>query len=916
VQRLTVVSGFLLLLACGQSDYAATDNPHVLVNRGGGYKLRSGRTEALVSEDGILIAGTALRGGLELIRPTLRGQRIEFDRPRGITEWVAPRGRVIEHGFDVAEAPSSGDLVLRIPTSSPLVPSRFRDGFDFGSFTYSDLRVVDSTGKRLVAQMDWEKEQNIKITVPDEELAAATFPVIVDPLISTGFWFSEPVLQENAAFGRAVASAGDINNDGKGDIIIGVPWWDLSGSSIAIGRVYVTHGTATGLASSSYARNGLQADSMFGSAVAGVGDVNGDGYDDVVIGAPSFTNGSFSSEGRAYLYLGGSSGLASSAAWVSDPTDQANAHFGSVVTGVGDVNGDGRDDVVIAAPDWDQSGSSPDVGKIYLFYGNATTGLSSSAAWTSSGPTPQAGARFGAALAGIPDCNNDTIGDLLVGAPTWDSGSFVDEGSAHVYLAVGGTFLLQRTWEPANQSGAHFGAAVSGGDLNGDGLAEAVVAAPDFDITSPLSIPNVGKVWAYVGQPGGPGTSSAWTDTGTSGSFFGTTLSAAGDVDADGRADLLVGAPYVDNTATDEGAAYLYRGQASGVLTADPTWSADPTNVTSGYFGWSLAIARDVDQDGADEALIGAPDHVRALDLGGKAYLYYGGVDADADDVLDDVDNCPTVANTNQLDTDTDDIGDACECLGVTCTPLDACHLAGTCDPTTGDCSDPIKPECTVPPTWPAETTLAASEVTETSLRLTWSAATHGVSVENYRVYQDGALIDTLAGSVLTRVMTGLSPATDYSFQIQAGDLVGNWSVDGPSILTSTAFPSGGTGAPPLNPTVPTPLGDSVEFLYTGADPVQAGVTAAIEDDKVGVLRGLRFGRIPIYRGGSRASRGHRRDRGRQGRRPARPREDHRRRSAPGRRGPYSRASRIRVDRDSGRRDFQHGGERRDPVCG
>src|SRR5207249_180283 len=144
-------------------------------------------------------------------------------------------------------------------------------------------------------------------------------------------------------FATSVATAGDVNGDGYSDVIVGAPLYDNGQTDE--GRVFVFLGSASGLATSAaWTAESNQASAQFGASVAAAGDVNGDGFGDVMIGAPFFDNGQ-ADEGRVFLYLGSASGLATSPAWTAE-SNQANAQFGTSVATAGDVNGDGRADVI------------------------------------------------------------------------------------------------------------------------------------------------------------------------------------------------------------------------------------------------------------------------------------------------------------------------------------------------------------------------------------------------------------------------------------------------------------------------------------------------------------------------------------------------------------------------------------------
>src|SRR5207249_1731650 len=135
------------------------------------------------------------------------------------------------------------------------------------------------------------------------------------------------------------------------------------------GRAFVFLGSASGLASTpAWTAESDQASADFGASVASAGDVNGDGFADVIIGAHLYDNGQ-SNEGRAFVYLGSASGLASTPAWTAE-SNQANADFGASVAAAGDVNGDGFGDVIVGADLYDNG--QTDEGRIFVYLGSAS----------------------------------------------------------------------------------------------------------------------------------------------------------------------------------------------------------------------------------------------------------------------------------------------------------------------------------------------------------------------------------------------------------------------------------------------------------------------------------------------------------------------------------------------------------------
>ncbi len=193
--------------------------------------------------------------------------------------------------------------------------------------------------------------------------------------------------------------AGDVNGDGYSDIIVGA--YDFDDGQSDEGRAFVYHGSAAGLATSpAWTAESDQASALFGSTVSTAGDVNGDGYSDVIIGALYYDNGQ-QGEGRAFVYHGSAGGLATSAAWTAE-SNQASASFGSTVSTAGDVNGDGYSDVIIGASTYDNEQGH--TGKAFVYHGSPA-GLQTSPAWTAQGD--QNVNLFGLSVSSAGDVNGD-----------------------------------------------------------------------------------------------------------------------------------------------------------------------------------------------------------------------------------------------------------------------------------------------------------------------------------------------------------------------------------------------------------------------------------------------------------------------------------------------------------------------------
>jgi hypothetical protein len=173
--------------------------------------------------------------------------------------------------------------------------------------------------------------------------------------------------------------------------------------------VFVYHGSATGLSTTpSWTAESNQAGAQFGYSVSSAGDVNGDGFSDVIVGAPEFDSPE-ANEGRVFVYHGSATGLSTTPSWTAE-SNQAGARFGWSVSSAGDVNGDGFSDVIVGAPEFD----SPELneGRVFVYHGSAT-GLSTTPSWTAE--SNQAGARFGYSVSSAGDVNGDGFSDVIVG---------------------------------------------------------------------------------------------------------------------------------------------------------------------------------------------------------------------------------------------------------------------------------------------------------------------------------------------------------------------------------------------------------------------------------------------------------------------------------------------------------------------
>ncbi|MEO0216562.1 MAG: FG-GAP-like repeat-containing protein [candidate division WOR-3 bacterium] len=472
---------------------------------------------------------------------------------------------------------------------------------------YLDMKVSDANGKIIPAHFE-KSENGFKIVIED---ANAVYPITVDPLSQTPNWTSEGN-QILSFYGIAVASAGDVNGDGYSDVIVGAEWFDNGQEEE--GRAFVYHGSATGLPTSpNWTNEPNQAYAHYGYAVSCAGDINGDGYQDVLIGAPGYDAG-FQDVGAAYLYYGSASGLSNTAYWIGQ-SNQANAHYGNSLSCAGDVNGDGYSDVIVGAPDYDNG--QTDEGMAFVYYGSPY-GLPTSPNWT--GESNQASAYYGISVSTAGDVNGDGYSDVIIGAHYYDGGQ-TNEGRVYVYHGSASGLATSPNWTgQSNQADAHYGTSVAcAGDVNGDGYSDVIIGIPEFDNNET----DEGRAYVYHGSASGLSTLPTWSaEPNVSNASFGRSVATAGDINGDGYADVIVGAPLYTNGQGDEGAAFVYHGSASGLSTA-PMWTNE-ANQNNAYFGFSVSTAGDVNGDGYADVIVGAPFYTNGQDYEGAAFVYHG----------------------------------------------------------------------------------------------------------------------------------------------------------------------------------------------------------------------------------------------------------------------------------------------------
>lgn len=459
----------------------------------------------------------------------------------------ATAGDVNGDGFSDTAVVSGSTVVVYYGTPSQPAATPYWTINDAVGFTQSN---VVGFGKAITARGDFNGDgfADIAIGAPETTLATATRAGVVTihygPLRGAAGSIRRESLRHQAAdteFGHALASL-DFDNDGFDDLVVGAPGW--SDGQLKYGAAFIFKGTSQGI---STAATGLliksdRAAARFGHSLAYAGDLNDDGFGDLIVGAPGYHDVN-AEEGAAFVYLGRAAGQAITADWLATGK-QPLGHFGWKVAGARDLNGDGREEIVVAAPDFNAG-----LGAVFTWRGGdpgpvtqgGATGLGPSgttdgAHHRSDGPHPDSGYGYDVELIG--DVNGDGRSEILVGIPFLVSGGVRVGGVSLQYAGVFPHLMAGDQFE------GKFGAVVAaGGDINHDGFADFAVAAPYFDVTD---TGNDGRVYVWFSRPGQQFAYSLQNAdlvlNGAAGSPIGITLEGATDVDGDGLGDLIVAA--------------------------------------------------------------------------------------------------------------------------------------------------------------------------------------------------------------------------------------------------------------------------------------------------------------------------------------------------------------------------------------
>ncbi|MCC5660634.1 hypothetical protein LC608_27375 [Nostoc sp. XA010] len=518
------------------------------------------------------------------------------------------------------------------------------------------------------------KAQNTKLRVPNikillfkqkDELMANSVFNLSNLNGTSGFAING--INPDDRSGNSISSAGDINGDGLDDLIIGAPFAEPNGNSS--GQTYVVFGSkesfdaqfylSTLNGTSGFAINGINPDDRSGNSISSAGDINGDGIDDLIIGADGASPNGITS-GQTYVVFGSKENFAAqfnlstlngTNGFTINGINQYDS-LGNSVSSAGDINGDGVDDLIIGAPFAEPNGTSS--GQSYVVFGSKEsftaqfdlTTLNGTNGFTINGINEEDS--LGNSVSSAGDINGDGIDDLIIGAPSADPNDIIS-GQTYVVFGSKGGFDAQLnlstlngtngfTINGINEDDSLGNSVSSAGDINGDGIDDLIIGAPFADGNGD----NSGQTYVVFGSKESFAAQfNLSTLNGTNGftingfnkgdGFFSSFVSSAGDINGDSIDDLIIAAPFADPNGTNSGQSYVVFGRKEGFGAQLNLFNLNGTNGfainginSDDRSGYSLSSAGDINGDGIDDLIIAAPFADPNDISSGQTYVVFG----------------------------------------------------------------------------------------------------------------------------------------------------------------------------------------------------------------------------------------------------------------------------------------------------